>query len=180
MVNKVTTLRPKNRPAAAKRWRMLLVLKLEKTSVAEVLPLFRVSSQSVSAAGGNIFSGDWRRKRPLLFQRKELQIQEVEKSKPRLKTFKQIYHLICLQRERKYDSYMISAINIIHKNVDKIVQKVYVSPEHQDVSTLPQNKNGANTFLMQSCRPQKIILVASFAECFSLNCRENSLSSCRI
>jgi len=74
MVNKVTTLRPKKLPATAKRWRMLLVLKLEKTSAAEVLPLFRASSQSVSAAGGNIFSGDWRRKRPLLFKRKELQI----------------------------------------------------------------------------------------------------------
>ena len=74
MVNAVTTLRPKNLPAAANRWRMLLVLKLEKISVAEVLPLFKASSQSISAAVGNIFSGDWRRKRPLLLKRKELHI----------------------------------------------------------------------------------------------------------
>lgn len=69
-VNKEVTLRPKNLPAAANRWRMLLVLRPENTSEAEVLPLFRASSQSISAAGGNIFSGDWIRKRPLLFKRK--------------------------------------------------------------------------------------------------------------
>ena len=48
---------------------MLLVLKLEKTSVAVVLPLFRAASQSSSAEGGKIFFGDCRRKRPLLIKR---------------------------------------------------------------------------------------------------------------
>jgi hypothetical protein len=52
------TLRPRKLPVAANRWRMLLVLKLVKTSVAALLPLFRASSQSISAKGGKIFSGD--------------------------------------------------------------------------------------------------------------------------
>lgn len=64
----LTTLRPKKLPVAANRWRMLLVLKLAKTSVAVILPLFRASSQSSSAEGGKMFSGDWRRKRPLLLK----------------------------------------------------------------------------------------------------------------
>jgi hypothetical protein len=65
----LTTLRPKKLPVAASRWRMLLVLKLEKTSVAVVLPLFRASSQSSRAEGGKIFFGDCRRKRPFLLKR---------------------------------------------------------------------------------------------------------------
>jgi hypothetical protein len=50
---------------------MLLVLKLVKTSVEALPPLFRASSQSISAEGGNIFSGDWRRKLLVLLGREK-------------------------------------------------------------------------------------------------------------
>jgi hypothetical protein len=66
-----TTFRPKELPVAANKWRMLLVLKLTKTSVAVVLPLFRASSESNTAEGGNIFPSDWRRKRPFLCRNKK-------------------------------------------------------------------------------------------------------------
>jgi hypothetical protein len=79
----MTTLRPKKLPVAASRWRMLLVLKLEKTSVAVVLPLFRASSQSSSAVGGKIFFGDCRRKRPLLLKR-EMSCNTMKLKKARL------------------------------------------------------------------------------------------------
>jgi hypothetical protein len=60
------TFRPKNLPVAANKWRMLLVFKLTKTSGGVMLPLFRASSDSNIAEGGNIFFGDCRRKPPLL------------------------------------------------------------------------------------------------------------------
>lgn len=64
-----TTLWPRNLPIAANKWRMLLVFKLTKTSLAVRLPLFRASSDSNSAEGSKIFLDDWRRRRPLLLQR---------------------------------------------------------------------------------------------------------------
>jgi hypothetical protein len=54
----MTTLRPRNLPVAANKWRMLLVLKLTKTSFAVELPLFRASSDSTNAEGSNIFFDD--------------------------------------------------------------------------------------------------------------------------
>lgn len=53
-----TTLRPRNLPVAANKWRMLLVFKLTKTSLAVRLPLFRASSDSNSAEGSKMFLDD--------------------------------------------------------------------------------------------------------------------------
>jgi hypothetical protein len=53
-----TTLRPRNLPVAANKWRMLLVFKLTKTSLAVRLPLFRASSHSNSAEGSKMFLDD--------------------------------------------------------------------------------------------------------------------------
>ena len=54
----MTTLRPRNLPVAANKWRMLLVLKFTKTSFAVRLPLFRASSDSNSTEGSKMFSDD--------------------------------------------------------------------------------------------------------------------------
>lgn len=64
-----TTLRSRNLPVAANKWRMLLVFNLTKTSLAVRLPLFRASSDSNSTEGKKIFFDDLRRRRPLLLQR---------------------------------------------------------------------------------------------------------------
>ena len=65
-LTKLITFRPKNLPVAANKWRMLLVFKLTKTSGGVMICLFRSSSDSNTAEGGNIFFGDWRTKPPLL------------------------------------------------------------------------------------------------------------------
>jgi len=54
----MTTLRPRNLPVAANKWRMLLLLKFTKTSFAVRLPLFRVSSDSNSKEGSKMFFDD--------------------------------------------------------------------------------------------------------------------------
>jgi hypothetical protein len=65
----LTTFRPRNLPVAAKKWRILLVLKPTKTSLAVRLPLFRASSDSNKTEVGKTFFDARRRRRPLLLLR---------------------------------------------------------------------------------------------------------------
>ncbi len=62
----IFTSRPKNLPIDANKCRILLLLKLIKTSAAVMLPWFKASSHSINTEGSRIFRDDWRRKRPFL------------------------------------------------------------------------------------------------------------------
>lgn len=52
------TSRPKNLPIDANKCRVLLLLKLMKTSAAVMLPWFKASSHSVNTEGSRIFRDD--------------------------------------------------------------------------------------------------------------------------
>ena len=63
---RMITSRPINLPIHANKCKILLLLKLVKTSAAVILPRFKASSQSINADGVRIFLNEWRRKRPFL------------------------------------------------------------------------------------------------------------------
>jgi len=62
----ITTSRPKNLPIAAKKCKILLLLKLIKASTADILPWFNASSNSSKMEEVKILLDDCRRNRPVL------------------------------------------------------------------------------------------------------------------